>query len=587
MFDALSNPAVGDYDPALSRLLLSPTIEEVRQTLMDVLYKAPGRIDTFTFFFAGHGGVASHNFYLWARNSRADALAPSAFSLSHLFQALHEVRPSQTNIIIDACNSGGLVHDLSALLKPESLGAQGTPGISLIATAAADQYALESDGAGWGTSVILDCIEGRRLVNDHRPTLDLFEIGRVVSSALDSGQQTPVSWGLNIWGAPRFCRNPKFGSDPNIGLREAIDAWPSEGDATIRPHYEGLWRAYTSVAGEWDARAFARTVQEVVDALADRPSALVGFIDRLALACTERARTATDRYRETEVLACLMACLLPLAGQSPINSLVASLQGLTGDAAAEATACLVSALADDRYALLCGGGISDLYLLPIRISKCLGWAAGSFLVGPSEHRTNVFLDLLRVVIEHYPLSAAIMSDSQAPYLAVAFAGIQDAGALDLGEQLASLAFHSLLGCRGQVTKWDVAPSKVFAYLEARRTGEFKDVTDVIERPVEVLTVLMLVAESLQLAEAFDETMRDLDHTSLAAFVTPNFLDYGSERMEIGDYRTWYVGQDIFTCSDIRANWGVRETPATELEARGAILCSLLFADRSPWFLLSP
>jgi hypothetical protein len=104
------------------------------------------------------------------------------------------------------------------LLKSNVLGDAGTPGITLVATSAQDQYSVESPAGGLGTGAILDCIEGRDFVQDTASALDLVEIGRRVSARLrETTEQSPVVWGLNLYGPPRFCRNARYGSDPQHG----------------------------------------------------------------------------------------------------------------------------------------------------------------------------------------------------------------------------------------------------------------------------------------------------------------------------------------------------------------------------------
>jgi len=61
VFSVLTRPELGDYHPERSRLLLSPSVIEVREALREVLF-SNGPIDTFSFFFAGHGGVRSGSF---------------------------------------------------------------------------------------------------------------------------------------------------------------------------------------------------------------------------------------------------------------------------------------------------------------------------------------------------------------------------------------------------------------------------------------------------------------------------------------------------------------------------------------------
>jgi hypothetical protein len=121
IYDALMKPEIGEYDPAHSRILLSPTSTALRNAIREVLFASEPQ-DTFTFFFAGHGGVKSGSFYMCLKDSRAEALSAAGLSLSELFLNLSEATPAQSNIIIDACESGGLIADLGVLLKSDLSG---------------------------------------------------------------------------------------------------------------------------------------------------------------------------------------------------------------------------------------------------------------------------------------------------------------------------------------------------------------------------------------------------------------------------------------------------------------------------------
>ena len=242
VYEVLIKENIGEYDRDRSRLLLSPRVDEVRQAVQTLLF-SNGKIDTFTFFFAGHGGLRAGSFYMWLRDTRAEAQSLSAFSLSDLFRSLNESAPAQSNIIIDACESGGLIADLGVLLKTELIGDAGTPGVTLLATSAKNQTSGETPQGGFGTNAILDCIEGRDYVNDTSPALDLVEIGRRVSDRLRDSGQNPVVWGLNLYGPRRFCRNPRFGGDPAAPLRNVLQAWGTASDVQIGipPLCRTLW----------------------------------------------------------------------------------------------------------------------------------------------------------------------------------------------------------------------------------------------------------------------------------------------------------------------------------------------------------
>jgi len=295
---------VGEYDIARSKLLLSPTIDEVRAVIRDTLFDGP-KIDTFTLFFAGHGGVKSGSFYMLMRDSRSEALSASALSLADFFLNLNEAAPSQSNIVIDACESGGLIEDLGVLLKSNLIGDANTPGVTLLAMSAKDQASDETDVGGLGTSAVLDVIEGRSFVQEHSGALDLVEIGRAVSARLASeSDQTPVVWGLNLYGPPRFCKNPRFGSDPSAPLRSVVQGWPAESDASIRGRFESLWDLV--VMSDAQAPFWATTISQAISLGAvDEAEELAGLLFNSLL--SSGGMVARDDLDPERVLEFLMA----------------------------------------------------------------------------------------------------------------------------------------------------------------------------------------------------------------------------------------------------------------------------------------
>lgn len=588
IFAALTNEAIGDYDPERSRLLLSPTLDEVRGAVRQVLY-GHGPIDTFTFFFAGHGEVRAGSFYMWLRDSAADALSVSALALSDLFRNLNEASPGQSNIIIDACESGGLIADLGVMLKANVMGNAGTPGVTLVATSAQNQYAGETPDGGLGANILLDCLEGRDFIQDHSETLDLTEIGRRMSVRLKPLGQDPAVWGLNLFGAPRFSRNPFYGSDPSRPLREITQTWPQP----LREHYDALWNAYTAVDGAWRARPFATTLEAVIEPLLADPAALAAFVDRFARVVHERAELSEDAFRASEVLATLLVCLLPHLEEPVIAAAANRLLKLAGEASLAAADRLVEELARFHYALLAkrGGGLADLYFLPLRIAKVLGWTAamaGAFDAGDArgDQAKARFVAILQAVLDHYGGALQAMNDAQAPAWLLAGAFAIELGLHEDAETLVALVFRSLVDIGGHIGRFDLEPDKVLAYLLARRENDFSKVTSSLERPNETLAVLLRLADQLGLGETLDPLLWHLDGAATATFVTPDYSQFGREMMSGGSNLEWGVGFDIFKVADLTASWpSPTPQPATPLQGQIVKLATLLYPDRSAWFCI--
>ena len=590
IYKALIKPEIGDYEADYSRLLLSPTLSALRDAIREILFAAT-KLDTFTFFFAGHGGVRSGSFYMCVKDTQFDALSASALSLAQLLQNLGEAAPTQSNIMIDACESGGLIEDLGVLLKPSMIGDAGTPGITLLASSAQDQYSGETAAGGLGTNAILDCIEGREFVQDQAAVLDLIEIGRQVSARLRvATNQTPVVWGLNLYGPPRFCRNPFFGSDPTKPLRALLQSWPKESDVSVGEHSDRLWTVYATSSGQWNARSFADTVTTILEPLEATPDALVGFTDRLGAALMERAALSEDAYRPAQVGAALAACLLRYGDEAFVARHTASFQQTIGLAVNAASSLLIDSLDNSRYALLgAKGGLSDLFYLPARIAKVLGWAglAGQLFPHGSDQQAEadrLFTLLLRTLLEQYELSIVAMSDAQAPCWAIALARAARVGLHEEGERLAGLLFSSLAQCAGQVAGLDIAHDKVLSYLLMRRVGKFDSDPNLVARPTLTATVVLKAAGLFGLQEVFDDDLWRLDGVPLAAYFPDDLRKFADKHMEGGQNVIWQIGHDVFRVGDLEASWpAVTGETANPTLCVGAAMASLLYPNRVAWF----
>jgi hypothetical protein len=593
VFNALIKPNVGEYDLSASTLLLSPTLRGVQDALTKTLFSG-GPIDTFTFFFAGHGEVKAGSFYMCLCDTRADALSATALSLSELFLKISEARPSQSNIIIDACEGGGLISDLGVILKSELLGNFGTPGITLLATSARDQYSTETSKGGVGTGALLGCILGTTFIQDITATLDLVEIGRKLSQEMAANpKQTPVVWGLNLYGPPRFCKNPYFHSQSSASLRHVLSAWPPLSDAPVEEHLATLWDVYLSVDRNWNAETFREKLEPVLEGLAASSLNLITFMERFSSALVVRGKTSVDPFRASELLGACFALLLPYCGDGGVvDKYIHRLTLEIIDQTLNATNSTVTALRANRFALLGGrGGLSDLFYLPYRISKILGWSGTavylSQILGIAKHGIEkVFIELLDLIICHYSTAVTAMTDAQAPFLAIALVTIKKLGAMEQGETLTSLMFSSLLECKAKVARRNIEAYKVFQYLRLRSLGELAKEPSLIAQPSELLMVTLKSSSLFELQDTFDEEMYELDHVFCFAYIPDDYSKFGREIMTGGENATYLIGHDVWSTSELEAAWppNARIAPTNRGIYCGAIFASLLFPDRVTWFI---
>ena len=192
----------------------------------------------------------------------------------------------------------GGVADLHALLKPELIGGSQTPGITIFASSAADQYSSENEEGGVGTIELMGCMDGTVVVQALRPTLDLLEIGKAAASLVSSRYpgQTPVLWGLNLYGEGRFCKNPHYaGIMPPVLSLPHVSAGSAQYDV-IRRDSEAIWREYLSADGDFDPRRLLKTMVPAMSAASCDAGDAGVFARGLAKAFSIRAARSSDIF---------------------------------------------------------------------------------------------------------------------------------------------------------------------------------------------------------------------------------------------------------------------------------------------------
>lgn len=590
--EALIDPAKGECDPTQSAVLLSPKFFEV-QAAINAILADPEPIDTFTFFFAGHGVVKKGSFYMCVSDSNHDFLSANAISLSNLFVMLGEKAPGQSNIIIDACESGGLIADLNALLKPDNLGRAGSPGITLVAMAASDEGAGDTPEGGVGTNAVLDCINGVTFIDDTSAYLDLIDIGRSVWDRLASaGGQNPVVWGLNLFGPRRFCRNPK--STVDAAARAGLVSWPdAHASQVLRDRLPALWRIYSDLDRDWDARRFFDVVQPVLSELAQNPSQQLDLIDRFLEAALQKAQLQDDAFIEIEIAAACAVSMLPFSETAHSVAHVDILLEKLTRRLEEVLDRLIDDLEAEKFALMApGNAMAELFYLPLRISRVLGWAAFAHLyraLGPNGDQVLPIrlVKLAELMVQHYHSSFVFMSEAQAPFVAVLLAVAKRAGLVDIGKVVVGCLTLGMVrsGCRAASA--NIEYTKVLDFLLARATNDFSASPGLYAKPSEFALVVLRGAAMFDIEDQVDRALHHLDRVSTTAFLPAHFDQFANELIRDGSNVNFRIGFDAYTVDEIERSWPSAAVvkPATRACFFRCILASLLFPNRVPWFLL--
>jgi len=611
IYRLLTSPNHGNYPEASSRLLLSPTCAEVDAALSQLI-STDGDVDTLTIFFAGHGIVSRGSYYLCMSDTAIGKFSTSAYSLSRLFEIINETGPAQCNIIIDACESGGLVSSLATLLKPELIGMANTSGISIFATSAAQEYSLDTPEGGVGTTQLLRVLNGEVVVQDSRPYLDLVEVGRAaadlivkqakkLTELMQPGtftSQTPVVWGLNLFGQSRFSKNPAYNSDRLVSLHSMISI-PSRSSAgaKISEASGRLWALLYESVEELTPKRIFEVLNPIAQNLGNE-SDVVKFISGVAVPLAEKVTDSTDSFALVELNATLMSLLLKWCNQSGLAEAQIEVFAVAlTEQLIKQVEMLCAELAEFEHALAFEG-LADFYYLPIRISKLLGWCgAGLFICdnlgGSTKELKSLMEDLAEKVLAIYEECVFVISDAQTPYLLAFLFSTLKFGSVEIGERFFGLYMWQLIQDKAHVARAGLEAELAYEFVKTRTNGALNFTSPMVAHPAEILPVLLLMAKYYGLEETVDPYLSELDHTSLVVFIPNSHLDFAQNIIEKGRNHNFQIGHGVWTVDDFVGRWHAACEPQLIADNTldlpqvviGAICAALLFPDRTPWFLL--
>jgi Caspase domain len=600
---AVLTGSVGEYDAEASRLLLSPTIQGLRDTFDDVLF-AHDQIDVLTVFFAGHGVVKSGNYYLCLADTRYEKLSTTGLPLVFLFATISECYPQQVNIVIDACESGGAMHDMSTFMKPEVIGKVNSLSISFLAACTVDQYAHEGEEgnqAGVATTEILEYLKGERILQDTRPFLDLVELGRAVSTDVlkRRDDQTPVTWGLNLYDQGMFAKNPHYsGENVEFPLRVMRIAPNSDIGRRVQQYSEALWVEYRQIVTDPSNRRLLNLLSRVCSDLEGNGESCLPFIRGVATSLRARAAASTDLLAESDALACCAVALLPHCQDKDARSTVTELIKERSHFDSQAREALLQSLQQNRYNLLSPvGSAGDFYYLPIRVSRTLGWLGTGIIIDEMLGQSDGELRdqtrrLIEQVLEYYSGSLAAMSDEQASSVHLFSKACQLCGWNDLARSVLNRYFESTVSVAGAIARGGLELNKTLLYVLVRGMGQAHQAYKLLATPSEFIATLMLCGEAYGLAEDWDTRLIALDHKSVNFYLPDDYSSFGAERITNGQNYTFRIGNGVWSLGDLADEFKRNCWPRivenetidrTETQALCA-LSSYLFPDRVPYFL---
>jgi len=247
---------------------------------------------------------------------------------------------------------------------------------------------------------------------------------------------------------------------------------------------------------------------------------------------------------------------------------------------------------------LCRHGIPDLFYLPQRISRILGWAGAALHMarelGLSDANLRKALEEMSgLIITHYASASAGMSEDEAPYW-VAFLTATNTDEFNgLAELVVSTLINALIEHGGRLARPLLSAEDVYDYLKARADKDPAQLKRLSSSPSETLALVLLLSRRHSLEEELDYNLASLDHAHLKIFLPQSYLEFSQPFVHNGINHVFQIGQKVWTVADVVQRWeevckpqmvhdASLQNPATRI---GAICASLIFPDRVPWFLL--
>lgn len=536
------------YDKNVSKVLLSPSLLDVKSALESILceFQTP---DIFTLFFAGHGGVLTGTYYLCTSDTRLERMSFSAFSLTEILRIVSSSGVKHVNLVIDACNTGGLVNDLTSIIKPEIMGAKGSFGIAILAAAASDEFAGEVAGQGLLTSALIQCVNGERRVTGDTEFLDLVTVGRVISAefVVNTPQQTPSAWGINLYGPSIFAKNPFYNSEEVIGSYEFSYIPPaSRLGKLIQDSKKEFWEALEKIDDADSASLLLRSFQRLLkntESIDDALSLVTGigyqFVEQV---------DASSSLSKLELINVLLAALMPYIGNSKVNieiDKLISTYSRMGDICLNA---LNQQMNEDDQLLIYKEGagfdvLANYYYLPIRISKIFGLISQLVLI--DQKYLPEVKRLIQIISKTHSNHLICMNDSQAPYLYVLFKTFLKFGIEEEVKPLLIRYMGDYLQIRGQISRISIQPEKVFHFLLQRYTQR-KISADLVAQPDGLGTVLLLASTDYKVADDLDEEIHALDRHSFLLFIPTDYKDFSDNLIKDGQNLVLRCGFDFWS-----------------------------------------
>ncbi|GLO56328.1 hypothetical protein PPUJ20066_23640 [Pseudomonas putida] len=582
-------------------LLLNPAKGRVEQVLLELQDKYE-EIQSFTIYFAGHGEAANDSYFLCLQDTRSDRLSTTGFALSRLFEFFNELKAAHCNVIIDSCSAASMVSNLNVLLKPEVIGKSKTFGVSFFVSSASNQYAFEDDRGGYATAALLEVLHGKLDTGSRAKFLDLVDIGRPAAlqvSEQTGGEQMPSVWGVNLYGHMPLYGNPHASDTHATSLLGLTGITPtSPAGQAISENSSALYGLLFAQDQDLGPDKLLPVLSEFMTRLESFPDAPAIFIEGIWHSLEKGSRRSKNSYALVELSATCIALLLESSRKDSNSAACISVLAQRLIVESERLLLEITECLRLNERALCRHDIPDLFYLPQRICRILGWSGAALhfaqVLGADQSAIRNYLEQISgYLTTHYASVLAGMSEEEAPYWAVFLKVISGDEMNGLGKLVVTKLISSLISCGGGLARPLLEPSQVYSYLSIRAKENAEELRKLSSSPSETLALVMLTCSKFGLLEELNTHLIKLDHAHLNIFIPESHLAFNHPIIHSGINHVFQIGHKVWKVEELLDRWDAAcrpqlhsdsslASPATRI---GATCSALIIPDRVPWFLL--
>ena len=185
---------------------------------------------------------------------------------------------------------------------------------------------------------------------------------------------------------------------------------------------EELWKCYLDAKFDLEPRELQNCLEEGLIELADstkQANFLIGLLDSFAARCA----LAEDGFAPTQVTAVFLFAAQKIADQDVADRVVPFIMGQLEASLEFTISNLHEGLKEDYFLVRGGGGHSEFFSLPIRISKVAAWSLFYLDLAYGDaveiaRRTKICKAILDALERDYGASFSLLSEEQAAYIIV-------------------------------------------------------------------------------------------------------------------------------------------------------------------------